>query len=195
MGFKIGLSIALTAAVLMAALAAGCGGGSSSSSGSSSSGGSTDSSSEAEGSASFLKPGTKSKLPKFGQEAEASEREAASAVLEENLQARASGDWATQCSSLTAGAIKKVEETPTVFQGQKSRSSSCPKRLEAQAQPLSGTKSIRADTMTGPIAALRVKGNKAYALYHGANGKDYAMPMEKVGDEWKVDSLITTEIH
>jgi hypothetical protein len=168
--------IVLSVALLIASLAAGCGGSSDSG--------------ETEGNASFLRKGSKNKIAKFGQEADADEREAASKVLEENLQARAAGDWAAQCASLSATAIKNNEASAALegVQG------SCAKNLESQAQPLSETKAIRTNTMTGPIAALRVKGNKAFALYHGAKGMDYAMSMEKEGDEWKVASLATQEI-
>lgn len=178
MGDKRKITLALLAAILMAALAAGCGGSSSADT------------NETEASKEFLKPGAKNKIATFGQEADSDEREAASEVLEENLQARAAGDWSTQCSSLSAKAIKKVAENPAA-EGIKG---GCAKQLEAQGVPLNETKAIRANTMKGPIAALRIKGKKAYALYHGTKGVDYAMSMEKEGDEWKVASLTTEEI-
>lgn len=36
-------------------------------------------------------------------------------------------------------------------------------------------------------------GSHAFAFYHGTDGEDYAMPMEKVGDSWKVDALVPLE--
>jgi len=45
-----------------------------------------------------------------------------------------------------------------------------------------------------PIAALRVKGPVAYALYHGKAGKDYAMKMEIDQGKWKVAALLTEEL-
>ncbi len=137
-----------------------------------------------------MEPGGENELAKFGNEAGDAEREAASSVLEENLQARASGDWETQCASLTAGALKKVEEGAATL-GSKG---DCAKNLEAQAQPVSSTKVIRVNTMTGPIDVLRIEGVKAFALYHGTKGVDYAIPMTKEAGEWKVDSLVTQEI-
>jgi hypothetical protein len=205
------ITIALLAAVLLSALALGCGSNSSDSSESSSSSGSSssaesttkasDTTSEAEtgnegeatggkASAEFLSPKGKNQIAKFGQEADVEEREAASSALEESLQARAGGDWATQCETLSATGIKNVEGSVAA----NGAGPSCAKQLEAQAQPLSETKEIRANTMTGPIAVLRVKGNKGFALYHGAKGLDYAMPMTKEGDEWKVNALVTQEV-
>lgn len=147
--------------------------------------------SEPEASKTFLKKGSKNKIATFGEEASAKEREAASSVLEENMQARESGEWAKQCSSLSPGAIEDVKEIASTQGG---KGGGCTKELEFRAQPLKLTKGLRANTMTGPIDALRFKGARAYALYHGADGRDYAMPMEKVDGEWKVDDLLTEEL-
>jgi hypothetical protein len=159
----------------MAAAVVGCGGGSDS---------------VAEASASFLNPKTKSKIPKFGEEAVTAEREAASEVLERNLEARETGDWETQCATLTVGAVKKVEEEFSFFASK----SDCVRSLTAASTPLSSSEAARANTMTGPIDALRTKGDRAFALYHGTQGKDYAMPMEMEDGEWKVDDVVTEEL-
>jgi hypothetical protein len=87
--------------LLLGAGAAGCGGGSSASG---------DSAPSPEASKGFLDSKGKNKIPKFGEEADEEEREAASAVLEESLQAREAGDWQKQCETLTAGRTKSVEE-------------------------------------------------------------------------------------
>lgn len=178
MGFRGTIVAAVIAAIVIAIAAVGCGGSSSDAS-------------EAAGGASFVKPGNNKKITKFGEEADDEEREAASEVVEENAQARAAGNWAKQCASLTPGAVKALEEENAErgeVQG------SCAKDLEYQGEPKSQTASIRADTMTGPIDALRVKGDSGYALYHGKQGKDYAVPVEKVDGEWKVDDLLTEEL-
>jgi len=78
--------------------------------------------------------------------------------------------------------------------GKEAERSKCPKELKKLAEPLSGSKQIRADTLTGEIAALRVKGTQAYALYHGNDGNDYAVPMEMEGGSWKVGAIIPTEL-
>ena len=140
---------------------------------------------EPEPSKAFLK--SKKKFASFGQEASVEEREAASKVLEENLKARKSADFATQCDTLTSGGIKEVEEGA---KEQEVQGGGCVKELKARAEPLEQSAAYRKYTMTGPIDALRFKGARAYALYHGIGGQDYAMPMEKVDGEWKVGSLI-----
>ena len=66
--------------------------------------------------------------------------------------------------------------------------------MKKLASPLSRTKEARKDTLTGSITALRVKGGQGYALYHGNDGTDYAVPLEKEGGTWKVSSIETKEL-
>jgi hypothetical protein len=138
----------------------------------------------------FIKPGNKNnKYAEFGQEGSDEEREAVSRVLEENLRARAAGDWASQCSSMAAAVIKEIEGPEASKIG-----SQCATLLRQLALPLRESAFARANTLTGPVDVLMVKGPRAYALYHGAKGKDYAMPMENVDGKWKVGALLTREI-
>ncbi len=171
------LGILIVAAALAIAVA-GCGGDSSSDA------------NEPEASKTFLIKGKTNTIAKFGEEADEDEREAASEVLEENMVAREAHDLEAQCPLLTAGAIKRAEEEAAVWEP----GPGCEANLKELGTPWSITKEIRENTMTGPIDALRVKGDRGWALYHGVGGKDYAIKMEKDGDEWKVDSLTTTEL-
>jgi hypothetical protein len=185
---------ALIAAVAILAFVAGCG---SSSDDSSSNAGSSTASGESsasggEGSAEFLSKKGENKIVKFGEEASEEERDEASEVLVENLKARAAADFATQCDSLTKAAIEKVEES-AINLG-RANEKGCENALQVAAEPLFETEEIRAFNMEGPVGALRVKGKKAYALYHGTENKDYYIEMEKVGDEWKVARLKTEEL-
>jgi hypothetical protein len=174
------LGLALVAICLASGIA-GCGGGSSSSSGASSEG-----RSGAGPSAEFLKPKGKNEIATFGQEAPPELREAASAIVTESLKARAAADFATQCETLN---MKGIADVPGA-----ENHSDCPKALRAYAEPLANSKKIRADTLSGPIAAFRVKGDQGYAIYHGNDGKNYAMPMEKEDGSWKVSSVTTIEL-
>jgi hypothetical protein len=126
----------------------------------------------------------------FGQESSETERAEASSVLTENLTARQEADFATQCATLGKRGLEAV-----LGEGKKAPGlSKCKTELETLANPLSKTKGIRADTLDGEIAALRVKGGDAYALYHGSDGHDHAMPMEDEGGGWKVGAIVTTEL-
>lgn len=165
---------------------AGCGGGSSSLSASSSS----SPADAAEPSKEFNDPeGIKGIEPvaTFGRESGDSERQEASAVLAESLTAREEGDFAAQCATLSKRALKT-----TFIRGEGvADASKCTGELEKVAKPLAKSESVRADTLEGEIAALRVKGNRAFALYHGNDGSDYAMSMEMEDGEWKVGSIVT----
>jgi hypothetical protein len=175
------LGMILLCAMALVLLVSACGSGSSSTSGSSD---------PSAPSAEFTGKGGENKPASFGGIADGGEREAASRVLERSLKARAAGDWAAQCATLNASMIAKIEAEGKKLDAGKG----CAKSLRAEAEPLAKTKAIRANTLTGPIDVLRVEGIKGYALYHGTKGKDYAMPMEKNGGEWKVAALVTTEV-
>jgi hypothetical protein len=171
------------------AVVVGCGGGGSGSSGGSTSASTSSSNSgNGEASATFLKPGVKSQSPRFGKEADAAELEAVSEVVEENSQARTAQNFALQCATLAKSTVKELEEHgPSLGAGK-----SCAKTLEKEAA--TAPKYIFAETMTGPVAALRVKGSQGYALYHGKKGKDYELPVTLEGGQWKVVALFPQEI-
>jgi hypothetical protein len=40
----------------------------------------------------------------------------------------------------------------------------------------------------------RLKDKHGYSLFHGNNGKDYAMPRKTEGGKWLVGALLTTEL-
>jgi hypothetical protein len=178
-GLRVSLCLAL---LCIGALVAGCGGGSSSSGSSSTT---SSGSGTASNTRSWKDEGNPS-IPKFGEEAPAEEREAVSTLVSESLEARADGDFVTQCETLSAKAIAKIP-------GAKNRAD-CATQLKRAADPLSKTKAIREDTLKGSIAELRIKGEKGYALYHGTDGQDYAIPLEKEDGNWKVGSVLVTVI-
>jgi hypothetical protein len=166
------------AMALLALLAAGCGGGSASDS------------IVAEASSEFLQPGNpNNKLVEFGSEASPSVRSEASVVLTKNLEAREAADFATQCATLDQERLEQVSHN----KGSRARTA-CPKELRRLAEPLPESKPIRANQLSGPIAALRLKGNQAYALFHGRDTDDYAMPMDKEDGEWKVAAILLTKL-
>jgi hypothetical protein len=172
-------------------IASGCGGGGSSSAGvsSSSSSPSAETDPGGEPSAEFLKKTSSTitrNIVKFGDEASVEEREAANDVAVESLEAREAADFATQCDTLTEAAIKEIP-------GAKNHGD-CAAALKKFAEPLSESEDVRKDTLSGSIAALRVKGNRGFALFHGNDGKDYALELEMEDGAWKVGSITTTEL-
>lgn len=132
----------------------------------------------------------KQAIADFGAEASTEELEAASAVLANSFRARQAADFATQCATLSANIIKQIPGVPKT--GNLERA--CPGALKKAATPLSQTAAARKDTMSGPIYALRVKGNVAQALFHGKDGKDYSIVLEREDGTWKVGALVATEL-
>lgn len=137
----------------------------------------------------FVGKGKNGKLAKQGKEASTAEREAASKVLEENLEARAAGDWTGQCESLNVKIREGIVRVAP--KGQAKSVALCATSLEGLAK--NASKEILENPMTGPVAVFRIKGNQGFAFFHGSGGKDYVMPMEKEGSGWKVTSLVPQE--
>jgi hypothetical protein len=176
-GRAIGVALALG----LIAFIAGCGGGSSAS--------------VSEASKEFHNPeGTKGteQVATFGKESGSAQRAAASAVLAENLAAREEADFNEQCATLGRRGLESVLGSKKAVNPK--TISECATTLKGLAEPLPKTISIRKDTLDGEIAALRIDGGKAYALFHGSDGKDYAVPMELEGGSWKVGGILTTEL-
>lgn len=186
-----------TIVVLVVALVniAGCGGGSSSSGSSSSSSDPKPPESSPAGSKApsrqFMVKGSENKWATFGEVASDEEREAASKVLAQNLSARQAGEWKAQCSSLTRQAMRELAPKP----GTGSLVEACAKALKSLAEPLQASVGPRKDNLRGEIDILRVRGDRAVALFHGPGGKDYGMSLEQEDGEWKVAAVLTAQLN
>lgn len=167
---------------LVAVIATSCGSGSSAT-------GSTDpqGSSQSEPSSQFFGKSAANQFSKFGKESDSTELEEASAIVAKSLAARAARHWAEQCATLSKKAVNAVETSPVATKG-----AGCPRNLAAQGKTAS--KEILEDNLKGAVVALRVKSSQGYALYHGTDKKDWAMPMAKEGGAWKVGALVAEEI-
>ena len=182
---KAGWSRQLCACLLIGAVAllvGGCGGGSSATGASGS-----QTTAQAEPSSQFFGKSAANHFAKFGKEADPAELKVAATTVEDSLSARGKKDWAGQCATLSAAAVKLVEENPAA-EGKKG----CARDLEAQGK--TAPAAILKDNIKGNVVAFRVKGKKGFALYHGTDKKDWAMPMEKEGADWKVGALVAEEI-
>ncbi len=123
-------------------------------------------------------------IPDFGREAHPSERQRAVAALTAFLRARANGEWSKMCKYLSRPNLR-------LFHGfaehSKGRAMDCGAVLAALQKKSSAAE--RADPLTSGLAALRIKGKSAFALFHGANNNKYVMPMQNEGGAWKVTQL------
>jgi hypothetical protein len=147
------------------------------------------SSPSAEASASFRTPGGDNSIQNYGEEADAADVRAASATLTAYLRARAKDDWAAECSYLAKVTVAPLEQLAS--SSPKLKGKDCAAILAALS---SGTPaSLRQNTLNGEIASLRVEGEHAFALYHGAKGVDYFVPMVREDGEWKLGALAPSE--
>jgi hypothetical protein len=150
--------------------------------------GSEDSSAE-EGNASFRTPGGDNSIQNYGEEPDGSEVEAAEAVLDDFMEARAASDWSGICASLAAAAVAPLEDLAAKASQLKGKG--CPAILAALLSRAPA--SSRANTLTDGIASFRVEGDRGFALYHGPKGVNYFVPMVKEDGEWRVGSLAPSE--
>lgn len=185
MGGTAKLALALALAALAIGLSA-CGGGDDSTRSSSST---ASNSSAGQGSSSFHTPGGDNSVQNFGNEADGAEVAAATTVLAGYLQARARGDWGKDCVLLARTAVTPLKQLAAKSPELKGKG--CAGILAALVAYV--PKSSRASTMTSGIASLRVQGDRGFALYHGAKGINYFMPMVKEDGQWKVGSLASSE--
>jgi hypothetical protein len=142
-----------------------------------------------EGSASFRTPGGDNSIQGFGAEASSAEVDEASRALSSYMEARAEDDWAKQCTLLARAAVAPLEQLGS--RSAQFKGAGCAAILEALLG--AGPASTRANTLTNGIASLRVEGDRGFALYHGAGGADYFVPMIKEDGEWKVGAIAPNE--
>lgn len=174
------------ALALMAVASSGCGGGS---------GGATDAANTESRpypwvkgpSREFLHPnGGDNIVQTFGREATKAEREQASRVIAAWMRARAVQDWKKDCSYFGPGYRTNItDDAHGVTHG---KVKNCPQALAYFKHEASGD---YVDNLDGPIDSLRVgvfkeQLNQGYAQYHGNDGKDWILPVEKEDGRWKV---------
>lgn len=141
------------------------------------------------GAAEFRVPGGDNSVQEFGAEASRSELEQAGAALHGFLDARAAGEWSKACTYLTKATIASFEQLAA-------RSKRGPRGCGAIMEALSGgvPKSSLEEAAQAGVGALRIEGGRAFLLYHGAHGTDYAISMAKEGGAWKVGALAGTPL-
>jgi hypothetical protein len=129
----------------------------------------------------FVKPQADNSIPTFGSESSGSDRGGAEAALRAYLSARARGDWAAACTGLAASLRQQTQ----AFAGASAKDCA----LAYQALAASTPAAERADPLSGPVLALRIKGASGFALFNGPDQQKYVMPMTREGGAWKVTQL------
>jgi hypothetical protein len=180
------LKRAALAAIALVAIGSGCGGGSAS----------TDVTATSDPLASypegptreFIVPGGDNVVQTFGREATPSEREQASRVIEGWMRARAAQAWKKDCGYWSKRARKGItEDAHNVTDG---RVKNCPQALAYFGPDASGDYK---NNLTGPIDSLRVGEGHGYAQYHGSDGRDWIVPVDREGGKWLVATATPIE--
>ena len=135
------------------------------------------------GTTGFRVPRGDNSIPDFGQEANATQRRLALNQLTAFMRARAKGEWSKACDHLASPTRQQLESFAK-------SSGSTPNGCGlAFAALMSGHEAERLDTLTNGVAALRIKGKTAFALFYGPNAEKYVMPMQNEDGAWKMTQI------
>ncbi len=140
------------------------------------------------GSKQFRVKGGDNSIQEFGGEADASELDAAAAVLHDFLDARAAGDWAAACKYMSKSVIESFEQAATG-----PAPTSCKAILEALINP-DAKQLMQAEAAKADVRSLRIEGEQAFAIYTAVGNGALAMPMKNENGGWKVASIAGTPL-
>jgi hypothetical protein len=138
----------------------------------------------------FLVRGGDNAVTMFGLEATEAEREQASRVVTAWMRARAVTDWKNDCRYFSRRYVKALvaEDAQRVSNG---KVKNCPQALAYFGEEASGDYQ---NNLSGPIDSLRVgEGGQGYAQYHGRNGRDWNLPMQREDGKWLVANATPVE--
>jgi hypothetical protein len=137
------------------------------------------------GAAGFEVKGGDNSVPEYGSEGSSAETREAHDALAAYLKAREEGDWATACSYLAGKTRSRLE---LLVKASKGKVQGCAGILKMiSSGRVGGTMGV--NPLNGPLAALRVEGGTAFALFYGPEGRKYVMPMAREGSGWKVSQF------
>jgi len=130
----------------------------------------------------FLIRGGDNVVQTFGREATNAERAQANEVIQAWMKARAAQDWARDCSYFSRRYIHALITTDAMRVSH-GKVKNCAQGLAFFGHRASGSYK---NTLTGPIDSLRVGGGNGYAQYHGNNGHDFVVTVERENGKWWV---------
>ena len=130
----------------------------------------------------FLVPEGDNAVQTYGREATKAEREQASRVIEAWMRARAAKDFEKDCSYMSRAYRHNLVQEDA-FHVSNGRVTNCPEALAYFGPEASGD---FVNTMKEPIASLRVAEGHGFAQYHGNDGRDWVVPVDREDGRWKV---------
>ena len=133
----------------------------------------------------FLTSQGDNSIPTYGGEGSGSQEAEAAGALAAYLKARAAGEWGRACSLMGATVRRQLAVLSRAGGG---GGGGCAKISATLSKRLRASE--LANPMVGGITALRVKGEKAFALFYGPHRQQFLMPMVSEGGSWKVNQSI-----
>jgi hypothetical protein len=118
----------------------------------------------------------------FGREATDAEREQASRVIHRWMEARAAQDWKRDCSYFSRRYVHELVATDAT-KVSRGRVKTCPQALAFFGPEASGNYK---NNLAGPIDSLRVGEGHGYAQYHGNDGHDWVIAVDRERGKWWV---------
>jgi hypothetical protein len=121
-------------------------------------------------------------VPTFGREATKGEREQASRVIQAWMKARAAQNWKRDCSYFSRAYLRILvaEDARPLTHG---KVKTCPQALAFFGHQASGSYK---NNLTGPIDSLRIGEGHGYAQYHGNDGHDWVIAVDREDGKWLI---------
>jgi hypothetical protein len=129
----------------------------------------------------FIIPDGDNAVQTFGREGTRAEREEASRLIHNWMQARADRNYEKDCSYLSKTYKRElVRDAHSVSNG---RVKICARALDYFGPQASGDFK---NTLDGPIDSLRLAAGHGYAQYHGNDGRDWIVPVNREDGKLRV---------
>jgi hypothetical protein len=139
------------------------------------------------GATQFRVKGGDNSIQEYGAEAGGSELDEASSALHGFLDARAARDWEKACTYVAASVTGSLQELAG-----KGKGNGCGAILGALSRGI--PQSALEEAAEADVGAMRVEGDRSFLLYRGARNTNFAIPMTKEGNAWKVAALAGTPL-
>jgi hypothetical protein len=130
----------------------------------------------------FIVPYGDNTVQEYGREAPKAEREQASRMNSAWMRARAAQDWKRDCSYFSRGYRHSLVATDAV-NASRGKVKNCAQALAYFGHRASGSYK---NNLAGPIDSLRMGKDHGYAQYHGNDGHDWIVPVQREGGKWWV---------
>jgi hypothetical protein len=122
-------------------------------------------------------------IEEFGREAQGPDREALIGAFHAYLGGIVARDYSTACSYLAASVRRSLQQ----FASARSEHRRCASLLSALLAPSAATVARQQDE--GRITKVRLKGDRAFIVFHSPGAKLYMLTLAREGGGWKTTTV------